>query len=638
MVKKLLEESSETTFAYVGERRLRFVTKLLSAFLLVMPLSMTIFAGTPRGLKLKRPILRKSSFSKVSKRKSLPSFPCKLKVSSVFRQPSGEMERYVEKTARTVDWNKKDLRCFFQWDSKSKGAVKSYICQVSLFPYSKTDSDWRNPPGLVYKKRFLGNSNTFSIDFRRFAPNPLAITRHFLNRNNLIRIERAIRAAEKKLISVPKGRKKQRVSAKALRAKTAVAIKSNKRQPFIVSRKLQLKKSSPLSRLKTRGPPIKGRDALPQTRRDYYVRVIPLNGSGRNVSAPSNTIGIDYGEPKLGAAVNWHGTGQPDRLKVPINNPQMVVKAYEPIRWPTTECQYWFKVWKEPTGIFKGMYKVGQELYINPYKKNRRKDFWDRVGDAISAAVNFIEKAVNWASKAYGSIKRKVATFVANQVPGVDADFVEGLIDAGLASMGIPPSLPDFDQLTSMGKDYLAQTLVDQSPVPVPPSVARDAMDKLVKEAEKSAAGAGSGLYSFIRLDPDKQRRAAHLILTLHNPTSQHTLAGGFMVEDRAKIYEQKFISFPSLRPGQKLDIPIFLTPNNDEWNLSKPHALNKDEWFKRYRGWPARFHIGQSFAVTPQYISRVLGIPYDKRPFDLVLKNQSTASFQHDADSSYRR
>jgi hypothetical protein len=45
-------------------------------------------------------------------------------------------------------------------------------------------------------------------------------------------------------------------------------------------------------------------------------------------------------------------------------------------------------------------------------------------------------------------------------------------LDAGLAAMGVPPSIPNFDQLAQLGKGYLAQTLADQAAqagYPIPP-------------------------------------------------------------------------------------------------------------------------------------------------------------------------
>ncbi len=603
------------------------------SILLVFVLSTTVFATSRPRFTLKKSRLLKAKAT--VKPKSRVLFPCDLKVSSVFSQPSGEFERYVKSTARTLDWNKKDLRCFFLWDSKAGKSVKSYICQVSLFPFSKTEKDWRKPVGLVYKKRFLGKSHVFSIDFRKFAPSPMALTRHFLNRNNLIRIDKALRSAEKKTISLPNRGKKQKSTAKALRKKAADAIRVNKRQPFVAKRGLRLKSSSPLAKLKTRGPPLKGASVLPLSRRNYYVRLILLSGSGKNISAPSNTIVIDYGEPKAGKPVEFFGVNA-GRLQVPVNNPAMYVKEYNPIRQEMYDAQYRFVVWKEPSGFFKNMYKVGQKLYLNPYKQSSKKSFWDKVGDAISAAISFIKNAVNWASKAYASIKSGVARFIAARVPGVDAAFVEGLIDAGLASMGIPPSLPNFDQLTSMGKDYLAQTIVDQVPVPIPPQVARKAMDKLLEDSKRASGGGGA--LDFIRLDPDVQRREAHLILRLHNPTKENTMPGSFYLRDDSRIFESLHVSFPSLRPGQGIDLPIFLTPNNDYWNLSKHGRLSDEEWYRRYKNWPTRIRLNHAFAITPQYIARVLGVPYDKQPFDMVFKNKSTAHFQHDADSAYKR
>ena len=579
------------------------ISHLFSSLLDARP----IFKFKEPRVKLKRAIRLKKT-PRIKRARPRLLFPTKLRVSNVFKRPRGEMQGYVEKLGRTLDWNGEDLRCYFQWDSKARKRVKSFAVQVSLFPYSRTREDWRDPPGLVHEKKIAGRKRVFFVDFAKFAPRPDAVTQHFLAQNNLDSL--------KKVLGNSKKMRHRRHIRKRMRV-------------FRRRAKLSLRK---------RRISLKGENALAQTRRDYHVRVVLLDSKGALLASPSRGFVIDYGEPEIGSEVEWHGSGKPERVNVPVNNPSMQVKAYEPIRLAKTEARYRFVVWKEPSGLFKNIYEVGQKVYLNPYEQDKKKGFWDRVGDAISAVVSFVEDAVNWASNAYASIKSGVAKFVASRIPGVDAAFVEGLIDAGLASIGVPPSLPNFDQLASMGKDYLAKTMVDQLPVAIPPDLAEEAIDKLVKEAEKAARSSGPSGYDFLRIDPEAQRREAHLILLLKNNSNEDTMAGGYMIEDQAKIFEKCYVSFPALKAGETLEIPVFLTPNNDEWNLSKPHALSDEEWYDRYKNWPARFYIIHSFPITPEYIAEAVGFNFAQNPFDLVMKNETTRQFAHDADSAYHR
>ncbi len=100
-------------------------------------------------------------------------------------------------------------------------------------------------------------------------------------------------------------------------------------------------------------------------------------------------------------------------------------------------------------------------------------------GDLASGAVDAVAWAVNQASATYQAIKTKAASAVAAAVdalPGVSCDSAcrAGIalgIEAGLVAAGMPPSLPNFDQLTTMGTDYLVALAAEQAGVP--PSAAQ---------------------------------------------------------------------------------------------------------------------------------------------------------------------
>jgi len=57
-----------------------------------------------------------------------------------------------------------------------------------------------------------------------------------------------------------------------------------------------------------------------------------------------------------------------------------------------------------------------------------------------------------------------VAKFVPGELCGKQC--LGTILDGGLASMGTPPSIPDFDQLVNQGMDYLAQQAAMQVGIP----------------------------------------------------------------------------------------------------------------------------------------------------------------------------
>jgi hypothetical protein len=89
---------------------------------------------------------------------------------------------------------------------------------------------------------------------------------------------------------------------------------------------------------------------------------------------------------------------------------------------------------------------------------------WDKVGDWVSGAWN-------WVSEAYDDLKSTVVSAVGFFIPDVVCpdSCVAALLDVAMVSMGIPPDIPNLDQLMSEGLDYLAQQTVSQ--IGLPPEV-----------------------------------------------------------------------------------------------------------------------------------------------------------------------
>src|SRR3989304_3062672 len=76
----------------------------------------------------------------------------------------------------------------------------------------------------------------------------------------------------------------------------------------------------------------------------------------------------------------------------------------------------------------------------------------------------------NWASEAFDDLKGAVVDFVAQNVPGLTTicpkSCLSAVLDAGLVALGVPPRLPNFDQLMEQGFDYLAQQAVSEIGIP----------------------------------------------------------------------------------------------------------------------------------------------------------------------------
>ena len=83
----------------------------------------------------------------------------------------------------------------------------------------------------------------------------------------------------------------------------------------------------------------------------------------------------------------------------------------------------------------------------------------------------FSSGGVNWVSKAYEGVKKAAVKAVASAInalpgnlcnPSCETGLMAGL-NAGLVALGVPPSLPNMDELTNQGMNYLVQVAATQA-------------------------------------------------------------------------------------------------------------------------------------------------------------------------------
>ena len=89
-------------------------------------------------------------------------------------------------------------------------------------------------------------------------------------------------------------------------------------------------------------------------------------------------------------------------------------------------------------------------------------------------------------------------------------------MDYGLAAIGLPPTVPNFDDLKSMGKDYLVQYAAEQSNLPL--QDAAKVIEKYMEEVDNTASAGG-----WYKLDTSFQYSDAMLLIEVSNPTSTPT-------------------------------------------------------------------------------------------------------------------
>lgn len=131
------------------------------------------------------------------------------------------------------------------------------------------------------------------------------------------------------------------------------------------------------------------------------------------------------------------------------------------------------------------------------------------VGGLVTVFVDTVGDRVNSAAAPWESVKKAVLNIAAGVISavGVPCDATcKALLTTGhniaMAAAGIPPSLPNMDQLEQQGIAYVAAQVADQSPIPGTGVLAEKALAYAVKSIEDyTEQGGGSGLPDWLTMD-----------------------------------------------------------------------------------------------------------------------------------------
>ena len=434
-----------------------------------------------------------------------------------------EQTFFVKETkAHWRNWDS-TLNLRFMWTSSQPG-IASAIYQVSTIPFSADASQILDPPGLVAsgpagEALAAGDRQVFTIDLRAFAP-------------------------------VPPGETRPSSSATA----TAPTFGPIVRMPALPSPAVRA-----MPGFGTSSPPPSSYLTVVQ----YSIRVVTLGPSGMPVGIPSPPVTVTYGElpPDEGSSVPYYG-------QQTLNHPSVAVTGYVPIQKEDPQAIYHYVVIRDiHVPMFGTLFYEGEPLDFSPQEDDEGfwESLWDSISEAFSDITSFFKSAVNWCATAYEDMKA-YAIDAAVVVAGEDA---RGLLtvglEIGLAAMGIPPSLPNYDELTGMGKDYLVQAAADAAGLP--PEVAAVAVDAFLDEATRQANGGGNPNIWF-KPDPRYTYRPAYFTVIAGNPTGQTTdpvytrIKVHVPAVGNAELFHSAYAYIPSLDPWETIPLRVYLEEN----------------------------------------------------------------------------
>jgi len=392
----------------------------------------------------------------------------------------------------------------------------------------------------------------------------------------------------------------------------------------------------------------------------YYIRAValkPTSMPGTEQVLFSDTVTITYGPP---SSQNIQIYQPPQPATVPAYTPHVQLTGYTPARWEwgdwynyycftrtplPQEVNFTFKA-ADGTVIPPYPYSLipgdAQNSWINQYGPLLPKymhagdpnapgsdvvvtitqhddsswwgDLWQAISDFFSDLVDLVAKVVNWVSAAYNGLKEGLINFVADDIPGLK-DVIEAAVDVGLGAMGIPPTLPNFDELAHGGLDYLAATALDEAGVPdnqyteqMLEQVA-GGIGQQISQAANSDGAPNPINAAFLKNAPEYQYRPAYIDLQVTNPYQDRpTPSGTINVTVIESIDKMNYENL--CKSGQGDDFQL------ENYSLDANH--NPNDW-----DFPVFFPVHQPLPSLPPgasttvriYLQEWYGQPYPWSP-----------------------
>ena len=348
----------------------------------------------------------------------------------------------------------------------------------------------------------------------------------------------------------------------------------------------------------------------------YYVRGIALKPSitpGEYKVSYSSPLTMEY---EFGKPVTYYSDNPYKYVnKLPYSLPNISIKEYVKPRWPDKNYMEHYYVYREPKwneiqSKFKNM-DTGEILYpymthVSYYKdkginspEEYEKEMIPRVlakytkvhipkpeekdeawyQQLFAGVVNFfkdlasvIKTIVNQVSDAYARLKNKLIMSIVNIFPlgepfkGYFKATLEAWANYGLMWLGIPPTLPNFDQLASMSMDYYVQVVLTETGIPQnewTEGLVEDITVAIAKQIDEAANYADKNPIEapFLKLDPDFLYRPAYVDLELSNPTEKPTVPG--MIELNV-TFEFGYYDIVNPASGLHLEFPSHYAYSSD--------------------------------------------------------------------------
>lgn len=320
-----------------------------------------------------------------------------------------------------------------------------------------------------------------------------------------------------------------------------------------------------------------------------YVRAMPLVDGRvicdtRQIGAPPEVklarlflsfSGAPSPDPKITSPgpITYFGpvfnAKRPDATYTPcyaaLKDHKLPLKLPGELVFPASATSWDVSVWAHGGVTWGQTFKKGA---VFCQKQGSDDDGWlesavDSFTSVVSAVVDAIGDIVNFTSKLWESIQDAVVAAVGDVIGKLSF----GLVDCGegtpcraaletglevaLASMGVPPDLPNFDQLVDQGFDYMAAQVASQVGVPVElVDYASDKSREFVKKAaaEMRSDHAVPGLPDW--LAPTLLFEPAYIHVPLRGMGRKHAYATTpLLIRQNTTVFEGTMVALPRALP-----------------------------------------------------------------------------------------
>lgn len=232
--------------------------------------------------------------------------------------------------------------------------------------------------------------------------------------------------------------------------------------------------------------------------------------------------------------------------------------------------------------------------------------------------IAFASDLWNWMVDSYANIKNKVIDIAANAFPVVPRDVFVYALDAALASCGLPPNLPNLDELMEQGADYLAGEIVAQVGPPVAGDLAKEKLKGAILQganaAKKKVGSSGPSVPCSYTVDFPVV--IAKIKYTGTKPIAYARIA---LSDVKNGTFSTDSVTLSKWQPGATLPLAFPLKPNMFAPKYVVGGVVKETLWWNDYNHVPTQLvfsaadkplHMGLTFGTT--------GERYFYKPFKL--------------------